>query len=450
MGKSHRPPLVPQPHSAPTQLGAAGLTLSIVFVAVVSCTPTQPQPRLTSISPQQGYTDHATVVHITGSNLVPAYMFDLQGNQVNIKPDGFSGEVSGPRGRVRLLDMVWRSPNLLQAVLEKGLPGPAEVYNVTVVDPRGEAATLINGFISLGPDLSPPVITITEPDPARLVAAGNSVPVDFSVSDVGEGRLQSITYSVLFEGIAKANGRCEVEPLGGPTRCRFEAQVPIEAAPGQLLEIKLYASDASTNSNFTSKVIPMTLVAAPAVISRKPGQGPATGGTDILVKGQNIPPDAKVYIGGIPLEPNGGTRIDDETIVGRTPPGPQGRANIEIRSITGTSTLFGAQDFVYLQPLSLSTVDPDSAPFTGGAGIRVVGEGFTMDTVIILGDRATTGTPLIGAVEGVAQQKGQTVIEGNVPPGVGSTSVWAVDPVLGKTRWMGTFTWQPEAMQDPP
>jgi len=450
MGTSNRPPKALPNRFAPTTSLLAWFAVAIGGSGLASCTSDQPQPRLVSISPQQGYTDQVTLVRITGSNFVPAYLFDLEENQASVKQNVFLGEVTGAGGKAKLTDIVWRSPNLLEAVLDKGLPGPAEVYNVTIFDPRGQSATLFNGFISLGTDTDPPVITVLQPDPLRVVAAGNIVPVDFTVADKGAGSLQNVTYSVLLEGSANANGRCALAPLGGPTRCRFEAQVPAAAAAGQLFEIRLSAADASANGNAVAKTIPFKIVPAPILLSRNPAQGPATGGTDIVIKGVNLPPDAKAFIGGVPLEPNGGKWLDVETILGRSPPGKVGRFRVEIRAATGTSTLSSAQDFSYLEDIVLEEVEPSSSPTTGGIGVRVTGKGFTVDTVIIFGDHATTGTPLIGAVPGTPQQAGQKVIEGNVPPGVGSTSVWAVDPILGKTRWMGTFTWLPEITKDVP
>jgi hypothetical protein len=439
MGKSNRPP----------QAARKGFTrntcaLAWFAVAIGGCSPEQPQPRLISISPHQGYTDQVTLVRITGSNFVPAYQFDLEENQATVKPDVFLGEVFGSSGKAKLSGIVWRSPSLLEAVLEKGLAGPAEAYNVTIVDPRGQAATLFNGFVSLGADADPPTITVQQPDPLRPVAAGNIVPVDFTVADVGAGSLQNVTYVVLLDGIANANGLCDVGTQGTPTRCRFQAQVPAGAVPGQIFEIRLNAVDASAKGNLVSKSIQFKLVPAPVLLSGTPGQGPATGGTDILIKGEHFPPDAKAFIDGVPLEPNGGTWLDSETIFGRSPPGRVGRVSVEIRALTGNSTLSTANDFSYLQDMSIDDVDPASGPTEGGIGVRVTGKGFTPNTVIVFGDHATTGTPLIMAAIGVPLKSSQRVIEGNVPAGIGSTSVWAVDPILGKTRWMGTFRWLPE------
>lgn len=450
MGMSNRPP-----HSVRTRFARSAGNLAWVVVAMGSCaifgcTPNQPQPRIVSISPQQGYTDQVTLVRITGSNFVPAYDFDLEANHASVKPNVFLGEVFGSRGNAKLTSIVWRSPNLLEAVLDKGLAGPAEAYNVTIVDPRGQSATLFNGFISLGADGDPPMITVQQPPLLRPIAAGNVVPVDFTVADVGEGSLQNVTYSVLLDGTANANGRCDVAPQGGPTRCRFEAQVPAGAVPGQIFEIRLNAVDASANGNPVAKNILFKLVSAPILLSSTPAQGPETGGTDILIKGENFPPDAKAFINGVPLAPNGGTWLDAETILGRSPPGKAGRLRVEVRAITGTSTLSRDQDFTYLQDMSIDTVDPSSGPTGGGIGVRVIGKGFTPFSVIVFGDHASTGSPLIGAVAGETTTTKQTVIEGNIPPGVGSTSIWAVDPILGKTRWMGTFTWLPQVPKDMP
>lgn len=441
MGPLHRPP--PQNRSIARRFRARAVAL--VASLICSCSPQQPQPVVTGVFPREGYTDQVTVVQITGSGFVPAYVFDLEQDLTFPQDEGFFGQVSGAAGAAALRNFQWKSATTLQATLDKGLAGPGFAYNLSVVDPRGQSATLPNAFVSLGPDTLQPEILILQPDPQRPVARDNVIQVEFSAHDLGPGNLASLTYSVWFDGKSLAKGQCAVAATSGPTHCRFEAQVPAAAELGKIFTLKFAATDASFLGNRTTLELPFTVVSAPVMDAISPRRGILAGGTDVVVRGTHFPVDAKVFIGGKPLLPDGGRWLDASTVVGRTPPGMAGRASVEIRALNGSSALSFAQDFAYLEEMTVRSVKPDQAPSGGGTLVRVTGEGITPLTAIIFGDRPTTG-----ALLGQPVQVETNVIEGVVPPGVGSTFVWAVDPELGKARWKGTFSWVPAAAKGTP
>ena len=442
MGPLHRPP----PRNSSTARGFRPWPGAFVTVMVLcNCSPQQPQPVVTGVFPREGYTDQVTMVQITGSGFIPAYVFDLEQDLTFPQAEGFSGQVSGAAGAAALRNFQWKSATTLQATLDKGLAGPGFAYNVRVIDPRGQSATLPNAFVSLGKDTLKPEILILQPDPQRPVARDNVIQVEFRAHDLGPGSLASMTYSVWFDGKSLAKGKCEVAATSGPTHCRFEAQVPATAELGKIFTLKFAATDASFLGNQTTLELPFTVVSAPVLDTISPRRGILAGGTDVVVRGANFPVDAKVLIGGQPLLPDGGRWLDGTTVVGRTPPGIAGRASVEIRALTGSSELSIAQDFTYLKEMTVRSVKPEQASSGGGTPVRVTGEGITPLTAIIFGDRPTTGALLAQPV-----QVDMNVIEGVVPPGVGSTFVWAVDPELGKARWSGTFSWVPAAAKDSP
>lgn len=413
------------------------LVIAQATLAWVACEAAPPQPELQAIEPQEGYTDQVTVVKLHGRNFIPAYVFDLEQELRVARTQGFTGGVGDETTTAALKDIVWRSPFLLEATLDKGLAGPGTAYTVNLQDPRGQTAFLPNGFVSLGPDAVAPQIIVDAPGP-RPVAPDNTVRVDFSARDLGPGSLAAVIYNVALDGNVLAKGSCTLAPRALPTHCVFDASVPPTAQMNNLFTITLTAIDASTLANTTVVTLPFVLTARPVLQQISPRQGSTAGGTDVVVRGAFLPPGAQVFIGGKLLLPDGGTWLDPSTIVGRTPPGVVGRAGVEIRALTGKSTLLAAQDFVYIDELKISNVTPAQSPSMGGAVVRVEGQGLTPLTVIIFGDRPTTGSPLLDAV-----QIGPNAIAGIAPPGVGSALVWAVDPVLGKTRWSGTFSWIP-------
>lgn len=411
------------------------LVIAQVAWAFAGCEPSAPQPELQAIEPQQGYTDQVTLVRLRGRNFIPAYVFDLEQDLQFARTQGFSGVVGNATTTAALKNVVWRSPSLLEATLDKGLAGPATAYTVNLQDPRGQTAVLPNGFVSLGPDTVAPEIIVNTPG-NRPVAPDNIVRVDFTARDLGPGSLAAVIYNVALGGNVLANGSCALAPGGGPTGCAFDASVPPTAMMNDLFTITLTAIDASAQANSRVVTLPFVLTANPVLQQILPQQGSTAGGTDVVVRGAFLPPDAQVFVGGKPLLPDGGTWIDASTIVGRTPPGVVGRAGVEIRALTGKSQLLPSQDFAYIEQLKIINVTPTQSPAAGGAIVSIEAQSITPLTVIIFGDRPTTGSPLTQA-----KQTSPNMIVGVAPPGVGSTLVWAVDPVLGKARWSGTFTW---------
>jgi hypothetical protein len=412
--------------------------LARATLVLAACGPAPPQPELHSIEPQLGYTDQVTVVKLQGRNFIPAYVFDLEQDLQIARTNGFTGAVGNEQNAAELKDIVWRTPSLLEATLDKGLPGPGTAYTIKLVDPRGQTALLANGFVSLGPDTVAPQIEVNAPS-ARPVAPDNTVRVDFSARDPGPGSLAALLYNVALDGNVLAKGSCPLAPASLPTGCVFDAHVPPTAQINSLFTITLTALDASAQANTTVVTLPFVLTANPVLQQILPRQGSRAGGTDVVVRGAFLPPDAQAFIGGKPLLPKGGTWLDPSTIVGRTPPGVVGRASVQIRALTGESSPLPAQDFTYIEELKINSVAPARSPAIGAAVVNIEGQGFTPQTVIIFGSRATTGAPLLDTLH-----LSPNTIAGVVPPGEGDTLVWAVDPLLGKTRWSGTFSWTPE------
>ncbi|MCG5052683.1 MAG: IPT/TIG domain-containing protein [Myxococcales bacterium] len=419
----------------PTCLRGGRLAALVAGLALAGCEPEGPQPTLARIEPQEAYSDQDTLVRLVGTQFVPPFTLDLAQDLRVPQASGFSGVVFGAGGSARLRDVVWKSPTELEAVLEAGLSG-APGYSVTVRDPRGQQATLANGFIALGADTVPPDLVIEAPTPTRLLGPGVAVRVDAVAQDFGPGKLSDLRYEIALGPRRLVDGRCALAAHGGSTRCSFDALAPPEAAPGALFRITVKAIDAGPLANQATQTLVFVLSPPPSLSAIAPASGSREGGTDVVITGKNFAPASQVRVGGALLWPDGGRMLDAQTIVGRTPPGAVGAVDVTFEGPTGTSTTAGA--FTYLEALAVTDVSPGQVAAAGGTLLTIAGDGFTKDTLILFGDRPTNAVPLLDIT-----WESPSRIRGFAPQGTGATSVWATAPGLGRARWSGTFVWTP-------
>jgi hypothetical protein len=139
-----------------------------------------------------------------------------------------------------------------------------------------------------------------------------------------------------------------------------------------------------------------------------PDFGPFSGGTEVMVRGNDFTADLVVFFGGRMVEPLDQTFVDSRRIVVRTPPGEPGQADVEVRQGSLTATLPGA--FTY----ESITVTPKSGSIAGGTFVTITGLGteFGPGTLVTF-----DGTPMTNLV--VVNEQSVT---GFTPPGVGGTA----------------------------
>ncbi len=402
-----------------------------------ACEASNPEPQLLSVQPPAAYNDQPTRVQLQGANFIPRVTLDLEQGLRLTSAQGFEAFLQAPASSVQLTNVVWRSPQLLEADLPPtDVAGFSGAVGVTVQDPRGQQSQLTPGFISLGPDAVPPRLVVKEPATARPLAPGVLLPVVFSAEDQAPGRLVAMQYKIKWREQLLVDGRCEVAPQPTATTCAFAAMVPREALAKDVFQITLTALDGARVANATSQILEFELKPNPMISAITPQLGSSAGGTDFIVQGSHFDPSTQILIGGQLLAPNGGRWIDAQTIAGRTPAGPPGLASVELQSFTGGANLGERRGFTYLAEPLITAVIPETAPAAGRVPISVRGVSFNRDTIIVFGDRPTSASPLLNP-----DWVNPAEIRGLAPPGVGAAFVWAIDPLLGRTRWAGVFRW---------
>jgi hypothetical protein len=116
----------------------------------------------------------------------------------------------------------------------------------------------------------------------------------------------------------------------------------------------------------------------PVVDKIKPAKGPASGGTRVTIKGENLLGATAVTFGETETKDITGDHADSLTVV--APPGV-GTVNVIVTSASGESEITGADQFTYIGP-TITGVSPNTGPQTGGTEVTVTGSGFEPGTEV--------------------------------------------------------------------
>jgi hypothetical protein len=407
---------------AGARLGVA-LLVPTGFAAAGCAGNAEPRATISAVTPSSAYSDSQVPVVIAGGPFRPIYDVDTSSGSETLELGAFTVFLSPSRGgdAVPADDLMWLSTSAIAASLPGDItPGP---YDVEVRDPRGSLALLPAGFVSLGPDMTPPVVTIDEPPARAIVNAGSEVPVAFEVDD-GPGSVDTIAWTVSTSGTDDVSDTCIHAPDLGHVTCRFVYTVKTPTQLGQPLNIIVTATDSVGNVARAQTTLSVGIT--PTVGAFAPFEGPAEGGTPLAVHGQNFITGTQVLVGGSLLEPGGGTVMSDTLIQGTTPAHDPGLVTITVSAGASTVTASGSFDFVG-RPEVLA-VTPSSGPLAGCTPITIVGKYFRdgENTRIWFGSDVAGAAPL-QCPNFVSANR----IEGFTPPGAGAVSILAQDAVSG-------------------
>jgi hypothetical protein len=398
---------------------------------VVGCAAGAPIPKLDGVAPARGYSDQALRVLLRGDGFIPSFQLDPAHDARRGHAGGFSGRVGTGAEAVALRDFDWLDTGQLTAWMDPGLP--AGVHPVELRDPRGQTAALPQGFTALGPDQDRPVVHFDQPQANAPLAPGVTVRVSVRAEDRAPGVLGELRWETHAGGVLVASRACALTPLP-EARCDFDASVPSSIAAMESFVITVLALDRARVPNVTMAEMEFRLHERPSLESIDPPRGGIAGGTDVVVNGSGFLPGARVLVDGVPLAPDGGTVVDEQTITGRVPPHAPGPVTLTLHAATGDSKL--PLSFLYAEPPAIAAIQPEEGDAAGGTEVHVIGQGFDGNTQVLFGDSLPLARPL-----GAAQMISDSEIRGLAPPGSGRTSVWVFDSETGWDQLVDGFGW---------
>ena len=303
-------------------------------------------PQVTSVSPAAGPTAGGKTAVIHGTGLSKDVVLTIGGATASLiaLTGTTAAQVLVPPGAAGKADVT--------ALTSSGtgtLPG-GYVYT----DDQGQAATQI---LSIAPPTGP-------------LAGGNTVAL------VATGLLAVSDTTVLF-----GNQLAEVLTVDPPAHTCL-VRVPHGAALGTV-DVTLITSkgtDKAPAGYAYSDAMVLTTVA--------PSQGPASGGTPIVLTGAGFAQGTvAVQVG--PLAASNVVVVSDTEIHAVTPPGTPGVASVTVVGATGAATLPGA--FTYTGgDLALYVVYPQQGARAGGTLVHLYGQGFAPDIAVTFGGHPAT------------------------------------------------------------
>jgi hypothetical protein len=414
----------------------ATASVGVALLAAVRCGGSaEPPASVMAVVPASAFNDAPVTVTIRGGPFRPAYAFDVAGGHTSIELGAFTAFLAPAPGagvRIAADALAWRSSAELSARLPELLPAGA--YDVEVRDPRGQVAVLNKGFTSLGPDTEAPTVTINQPVSGSLAAANTEIPVVLRADD-GLGHLARLRWTVSSRSGPIAMDECQL-PAGTPSQanCRFAFVAPTPDLVVDTLSIEAEVVD--TAGNHGSAETQLWVGLHPRVVAMSPNAGPATGMTPLTIEGTNfIQQGTKVFVDGVPADPNGGTVETNQMMRASTPPHDPGVVRVSVR--TGSVDI-QAGFFEYVARPLVRAVEPTSGAGAGGVPVAVAGNHFRPDaTRIYFGGGSSSARAELLCPRYISEHR----IEGLLPPGVGLVSVFAIDPIAGGAELPTAFAY---------
>lgn len=441
-----------------TTAGVAALLLLGAGAGPGACSLPTEMPELVVLVPAQAYSDVPVVVRIETRHLRPAVRVDAKGGgqspdlgsvKMRLLPQGAApGSPSTPLDVLR-----WDGFYVYWALVPAGVAaGP---YTLELTDARGATAALWGAFVALGADTEAPAIEVRNLAQGATIASGNTITAEVDVDD-GAGLLDSVRWQVLDRPVEECPKELDVDGTAAPLAsgamadvapsslaCRATFMAPL-LGDGQpaVLPMSLRVSARDVAGNEAVRDFPLQVAKRPVVDSFAGRLGALGGRQPFTVRGRFFIPGSEALVGGVPIIAGVLTAHDDGSAIisGWTP--PRGRAEpvaVEVRSPAGSAS---ADDrFIYLGPPRPRDIQPFSAPTAGGVRVTVRGNDLRRGSVVVyVGASREVRQPLYNVTSDVDNK-----VVGCMPPGTGTVSVWAYDPLTGDGELPMSFTYQ-----DPP
>ena len=378
-------------------------------------------PIVTATEPRSGPSLGGTRVTLTGTGFVAG---------LNVY---FGGQDQRTRASVESVTAT------AVVVVTPAVPAGSVPVPVTVVNPDGGSSTTAGAYTyqaSAAPTLEPlPPTTGTSLGGATLTLEGSGFATGAIVRFGAPEGAEECT-----RGLVPALTSCSDVAAAVVDGSRLTVTTPPRPAGATPVRVINPDQQASGSRTFTYEA-----ASPPAIVGTIEGSsGPTRGGTIIRIWGSGFATGARVLVGGTEVtaefDPNAGllavVRPDGE-IVGVTPPGVAGLADITVTNPDGaTATRTGGFEYLGPPPPVLTSIEPSSGTSAGGLEVVLTGEDFADGSVVTFGNaecdsgepacnlRAAAADTVVGTLE-----DGSTTITTRTPPGLyGFVDVAVVGP----------------------
>ncbi len=266
---------------------------------------------------------------------------------------------------------------------------PAGASSVTLT---GLNFTEVEG-VSFG---AAPALEYTVESPTQITASAPpghgqvNVTVTSAAGTSAAGRSNEFSYAPIVEGLGPSAGpdaggttvTITGKKLDEATGVRFgvkaaaswelvspETIKAVSPAGGGLTEVRV---EAPSGVSAVSSADEFLFLPPPAVSKLSTKKGPVTGGTNVVIKGENLFRVEKVMFGSVPAT---SVKGEGQTIEAVAPPNAAQTVNVTVITPGGTSPVLSKVVFKYGKP-EITHISPASGPRGGGTVVTIEGAGF--------------------------------------------------------------------------
>ena len=310
-----------------------------------------PPPTLSGVAPNAGLSTGGTSVTITGASLV-------SGATVR-----FGGTAATNVNVTSATEITCNTP-----------PHAAGIVDVVVTNPDSQSGTLAGGFTY---NLAP-APTITSVDPISGISTGGT-----NVAITGTNYVAPVT--VTFGGTAATNVQ-----VVSPTRITCTTA----GHPAGVVDVVVTNPDgqqAPLADGYTYIPAP-----APTVTGVLPANGPASGGSSVIITGTNFAGPASATFGNTAAT---NVMVTSPTqITATTPAHAAGTVDVVVTiSDSQTATLAGG--FRYDPAPTVTSISPATGPSTGGSPVTITGTNFVTSATVTIGGAAAASVTVTSATQ---------------------------------------------------
>src|SRR6516225_9841249 len=153
-----------------------------------------------------------------------------------------------------------------------------------------------------------------------------------------------------------------------------------------------------------------TYVSAPTVTNDNPNTGPTSGGTSVTITGTNFSDVTAVRFGS---NAAGSFTVDSATQITATSPAGVGTVDVTVTTAGGTSVISSGDRFTYGSAPTVTNVNPNTGPTSGGTSVTITGTNCSGATAVRFGSNAAGSFTVDSA----------TQITATSPAGMGTVDV---------------------------
>jgi hypothetical protein len=182
-----------------------------------------------------------------------------------------------------------------------------------------------------------------------------------------------------------------------------------------------------SGSEFDQLPPPPQAPVAPNVTGINPNNGPTAGNTLVTITGSGFTGATVVKFGSTAA--TSVTVISDTSITCKSPAGT-GTVDVTVATPVGTSATNSADQFTYVAVgPTVTGINPNSGPITGGTSVTITGTGFSGATSVKFGSNAATSLTINSATSITATSPAESVgtVDVTVTTPVGTSATSSAD-----------------------